>query len=468
MIDDPSLSKRAYNHESSAASWEEIWEAGPYFRRISELMEDAKEFVVIVGWQIDSRLPMPLPDRPGAPEAAASLHPGFETLIDKITRLCAAKPGLQFYFLMWDHAYFFVLERETWQRRIWENVHDQVHFLFDNRVPLGGSHHEKIALIDGKIALLGGIDLCDERWDTPNHFFHDPRRSLSFKKEIHGPYHDLAVQLTGHVCTQIHEHVAMRWNRLSTAPFPKPKPLHLTDGGHRVYLSRTWAPIDAGTRGAPIIRENEFLFRDLIGLAERRIILEGQYYWSETINNLLIKKMHERKGGTFEIFLILGDLQYNPEWVQKMTPFQLGLLKKLEQAAIVSGTKLVMGCPYIYPSSDSQMAPHSNEFKPKRVYVHSKAVVIDDRFLSIGSTNLAARAFRLDTELNVTLQATTPSEVEHIQAFVRDLLHHWNLSTVESGLSSRRTAPIKLRMIHPVQELRNIRLKWPFSSAFPI
>ena len=31
------------------------------------------------------------------------------------------------------------------------------------------SHHEKCVVIDQKIAFVGGLDLCDGRWDTSDH-----------------------------------------------------------------------------------------------------------------------------------------------------------------------------------------------------------------------------------------------------------------------------------------------------------
>jgi phospholipase D1/2 len=31
------------------------------------------------------------------------------------------------------------------------------------------AHHEKLCLIDGRIAFMGGLDLCYGRWDTNSH-----------------------------------------------------------------------------------------------------------------------------------------------------------------------------------------------------------------------------------------------------------------------------------------------------------
>ena len=71
-------------------------------------LEQAQNYAIFVGWQIDSRLPL---DRPGG---------GHETLKEKVLRICDARPDFHFYFLMWDHAYFYVFERETWQGRVWK------------------------------------------------------------------------------------------------------------------------------------------------------------------------------------------------------------------------------------------------------------------------------------------------------------------------------------------------------------
>jgi len=38
-------------------------------------------------------------------------------------------------------------------------------FIFDAAHVEGGAHHQKFAVIDGELAFLGGLDLCDHRWD---------------------------------------------------------------------------------------------------------------------------------------------------------------------------------------------------------------------------------------------------------------------------------------------------------------
>lgn len=411
------LPPRAYARLCSASSWEEIWEAGPYYERISKELEEARKFAVFVGWQIDSRLPLPGPH-------------GLETLKHKILRICEERPDFQFYFLIWDHAYIYVLERELWQGRIWDEIHPRVHFVFDNRHRFGGSHHEKICLIDGETAFCGGIDLCDARWDSPFHFFSDPRRSLNHRRESHGPYHDLAVQVSGPIYREIHAHVARRWKKLTSIPFPQASRSRPQAGDSSVYLSRTLARIDGG-KIMPT-REIEFLFRDLIGSARKRIILEGQYYWSEELNDLLMTKMHEMRGKDFEVILILADLSRTTSLTRHMNSYELLLLEKLRKAAQFAGTRLILGYPYSFIKS---------------VYVHSKVLVIDDRYISIGSANFAARAFRLDSEVTLTLEARTEDEHRHVTSFGEQILEHWGIRTHSRHMA--RHAGATLREINP-------------------
>ena len=415
------ISRRSYSKKTVANSWEEIWEAGPYYERISELLEDAKSHVIFVGWQIDSRLPMPRPVRPTTALLGA-MAPPRERLKEKVIRLCESKPDFHVYFLIWDHSYLYVIERELWQGRIWDEVHPRVHFIFDNRHAFGSSHHEKICIIDGVTAFCGGIDLCDERWDTPNHFYHDPRRSLDWKAENHGPYHDMAVQVTGEACIDIHRHVERRWKAISSIPFPRAATDQRPSQGHLVYISRTVAN---DPPGRPIVREIEFLFRDLIQAATKRIILEGQYFWSTEMNDLLITKLQEMRGTGFELIIILSELRQVKSFTRVMAQHQMKLLEQLRTAARVTGTRLITGVPYV---AGHQAATGSPAGGIKPIYVHSKVLVIDDRYLSIGSANFARRALRVDTELTLTLEAKNVADRSHIRRFADRVLTHWKLS----------------------------------------
>jgi len=442
-----SLSRRAFWKPGLAASWEELWDASQYFDRAAELLEDARSWVLIVGWQLDSRLLMLRPARPGrlAGRLLGLESPEWETLRDKVLRLCEERPSLRFYLLLWGHPSVYVPQREWLQTRVWEELHPQVHLVFDNRHPFGASHHEKFVEVDGRVLLTGSVDLCADRWDSTAHLAHDPRRSLSRRQEDYGPYHELAVQVTGPICRLVHHHLRRRWRRLSSIPFPEwsgpPFGSDLrhesSSGGRRVWISRTSSTIDAGEAHHPITREVEFLFRELISKAKHDIWLEGQYFWSRHVHEHLIARIRSATD-KLRITIIIADLSHLKFLPARMAWYQAHLLANLERAA--SSKPDLVDLRVFRPSTDG-----------RPIYVHSKLVLIDDRWLSIGSANFSGRALRMDSEIMLTLEAVQPSDFVRIRRFRRQLEAHWKplvLSRVDSVTEEKliaRRSPILSR-----------------------
>ena len=104
------------------------------------------------------------------------------------------------------------------------------------------AHHEKLCLIDGRIAFMGGLDLCFGRWDTNQHEladvhgqdlneivfpgqdynnarvsdFHDvahwEQNQLDRKKTSRMGWSDISVSLHGPVVEDLRKHFVQRWN----------------------------------------------------------------------------------------------------------------------------------------------------------------------------------------------------------------------------------------------------------------
>jgi len=104
------------------------------------------------------------------------------------------------------------------------------------------AHHEKLCLIDGHIAFMGGLDLCYGRWDTNQHAIADAHpgnidrivfpgqdfnnaRMLDFQDVTHWEnnkldrtqssrmgWSDVALCLSGPVVQDLRTHFAQRWN----------------------------------------------------------------------------------------------------------------------------------------------------------------------------------------------------------------------------------------------------------------
>lgn len=452
------LPRRAYHWRGKADQWRDWEETGPYADRIGTLLDQATRHAIFLGWEVHSRFPM----------ASADGH--IESLLEKLVRRCTREPAFHAYLLFWDHASFYIALREKFQRRLWSGLHPRIHFVFDPKLPWGASHHEKIILIDGIHGFCGGIDLCNKRRDYPEHHWSDLRRSLDQKHESHGPYHDRALEVQGDIVRALHEHAAQRWSRVSDIPFPAPpsperapNPPRM-ESGWTTYLSRTASyprpflkrfkrGIPHPRRRAGIIRENERLVLALIRQARQSILIEGQYYWSKRIARALIRKLSKPGAPGLHVTLILTDLTRLRALTRQMSAHGYQLLAALEEAAILSGGRLTIGFPLV-PS------PSHTEGQAKPVYVHSKLLVVDDHYISIGSTNLAARAFRVDSEVNVTLEARTPLERRRIEHFTRRTLAHW-------GLSASPSSSARLQIINAREELARWSVTHPFLSRFP-
>lgn len=110
-------------------------------------------------------------------------------------------------------------------RRILLAVAPRVLCELDRRASLSHDHHQKAVTIDGRVAYVGGMDLCTfqgDRWDTADH-------ELRF-----GPnWHDVQVLVRGEVVADAEENFCQRWNAAvgdDLAPLPPSSTMTGTSG----------------------------------------------------------------------------------------------------------------------------------------------------------------------------------------------------------------------------------------------
>jgi hypothetical protein len=130
-----------------------------YFAAFADAVAQARHSVVIIGWEIDSGITLWRDDggpRDRPPELAAYLSSVLED-----------RPELTIHALCWDWSMVYTLEREPFPRqRMGRRTHPRLVFELDGQHPLGASHHEKLVVIDDRLAFIGGMDLGRRRW-TP-------------------------------------------------------------------------------------------------------------------------------------------------------------------------------------------------------------------------------------------------------------------------------------------------------------
>ncbi|HTV18833.1 MAG TPA: phospholipase D-like domain-containing protein [Polyangiaceae bacterium] len=312
------------------------------------------------------------------------------------------------FILAWDFHLVFSLEREWMQTLYFEwATHERLHFRFDDTQAAQGSHHQKFAVIDRSIAFAGGIDLCEARWDDRQHRQNNPSR-VSRGAPVK-PYHDVQAYFIG--CDTADVLRALfedRWARTAGPKLALPdcktgalRGDHLRDGlplgSGPVAFSRT----DARGPGQSV-REIERVFLEAIAAAERLLYIETQYFSSRAIGEAMLARMRQPERPRLEIVIVVNA---KPEALKEELAVglrQTQILSRLTQAAAAFGHQLG-----VYGSRCDGDAPDRPD-----TYIHSKLLSVDDRFLSVGSANWTNRSMGVDTELQVTWEATGHAEAD--------------------------------------------------------
>ncbi|MFZ4606311.1 MAG: phospholipase D-like domain-containing protein [Caulobacter sp.] len=375
-----------------------------YFAAVKAAILKARHSVWILAWVFDplTRLEPDRVERSGDPATADRL--GLMLL-----RIAALNPALDVRVLAWDMPFpLNASQAFAPERAVAEFIGSRVKFRLDNSLPNSACHHQKLVVIDGRVAFISGGDLGVDRWDTCDHADGDPRRRLPNLRR-YKPRHDVAVMIEGPAALTCAEHFADRWVRseggalavppldLSVeSPWPHDIPPDLV--GRPVALVRTqpaWKTTLEVTEGLK-------LHLAAIAAARRCIYLENQYLTAPTIVAALARRLAEPDGP--EVVAIGPSA--SPSTFDRLT------MDSARMAAITALTKADLhGRFRAYCARTPYGAP---------IIVHSKVTIIDDSFLRIGSANLNNRSAGLDTELDLALEAEAGEAGDSTRAAIAD------------------------------------------------
>jgi len=241
-------------------------------------------------------------------------------------------------------------------------------------------HHQKVLLIDGHTAFVGGLDFTDQdadRWDTPEH-----RTRNNPKKRC---WHDVHCRFTGPAASAVALNMAQRWREVTGESISFPIPESHTIPGMPIQVLRTlpkgvhdFAPDgDFGVDGALLTA---------ILHAERYIYIENQYLWSSKITAALIHQMRRHPSRNFRIVVLLPD---EPNIGRSDSDQMVRRLMKVGRK-----TGMIRVCTLGKPASAKKGTPP--------IYVHSKTMIVDDGWFCVGSANLNGRGLVSDTEMNIS------------------------------------------------------------------
>ena len=368
-----------------------------YFRAFTEAAKAATRYLLIAGWQFDSDVSLLRgADREG--------ERGPVRFLDFLTSLCVARPELRVVILCWDYSPAYMHDREWFQELVFRRRSGgRVSFRFDDRHALGASHHQKFVVVDGALAFVGSMDFCHERWDDRSHALEHPGRLEPSGVDVYGPYHEVQAFVTGPAVAELRELFEARWRLAGGEDLELPEPLadlpatirpDVRIAASEAGLSRTMARTLIPEH--PSVREIEALYRGAIASAESLIYIENQYFGSMAVYEALVRRLSEAGRPRLQVVLVYPrDLLSLTESIS-MGASQNGMFRALRELAARSGHAL--GLYY-----SRSRGPGGAE---KARYIHSKLLLVDDRFLTVGSANTNNRSMGLDSELNVSWEAS--------------------------------------------------------------
>lgn len=367
-----------------------------YYRHFYECAKRATEYILLSGWQFDSTVEL---------VRGRDVDDTWPTaLLPFLNELCRLRPRLRVYILAWDFHVVYALEREALQRVAFDwMTHARLHFVFDDCVPMEGSHHQKFAVIDGQVGFVGGVDLCEHRWDDRHHRLDNPLR-VQANGVAYTPYHETQVFFTGPAVRRLCDFFIERWRvatkstlRLQTLEtrweLPRPRGC-IPIRANELAFCRTSV---AGPGKA--LREVRALMTTAMRAAERFVYIETQYFTSRAVAEALEARMQDAERPRLDIVFVVPPEPEAPKESLAMGVAQAHLVRRLRRVAKKTGHRIGFYSTASVSTDGTDIA----------TYIHSKLVIVDDRFLTVGSANLNNRSMGVDTELNVAFEAREPT-----------------------------------------------------------
>ncbi|MGC0362628.1 phosphatidylserine/phosphatidylglycerophosphate/cardiolipin synthase-like enzyme [Rhodococcus sp. 27YEA15] len=359
-----------------------IVDAADYFHHAKSAMLQAEKRIMLVGWDFDTRIKL---------EPVTQTLDGPNRLGRFLRWLVAEKPELEIFVLKWNIGAFTAITRgmtpvfvSNWL------TDDRLRFEIDGAHPVAAAHHQKIIVIDDALAFCGGIDMTVDRWDTSDHRDRNSYRMTPSGRR-YGPWHDATTALDGRAAGAIGDMARARWKSATgeeLAPVtgvgtPWPVGLEPTMRVVDVAVARTLPEL--GDRAE--VREIEALYLAVIASTERTLYIESQYLASRTLAEAMAARLAEPDGP--EIVLVIP--RNADGW--------------LEQKAMDGARHDLLHLLWAADAHDrfGVFYPVTESGEP--IYVHAKVLVMDDRLLRIGSSNLNNRSMGFDTECDVAVEA---------------------------------------------------------------
>src|SRR6266487_5140344 len=317
------------------------------------------------------------------------------------------------------------------------------------------SLHQKIAVVDGTYAFVGGIDPLIElngdfdRWDFPTHHFSTPLRTNMQDHSPH-PWHDAHAIIEGPAAGDVELNFRQRWNdvvrrhhmnkKLLIPERPLASPL---ESDSLVQIART-IPKRTYSFQPRIIRGIAQLYANAFSNAQRFIYLENQYFWLHAYYGVDIPFLGKDSPEMERNIRELGAALRRDATVAFVLPDHPNVGRAFTDAALVrlhneAPEAVTQGRLQVFCLATSTNIDGVEHYRP--IYVHAKVAIIDDLWSTLGSATLNAELAR---DLRFLLWA------EHL-----GLMREDDFFALELHLSHQRQKPaLDQRSIELLQYLK--------------
>lgn len=285
------------------------------------------------------------------------------------------------------------------------------------------THHQKMMVVDGQTAVIGGIDVDERRYDDPEH-----------SRPADQTWHDVSLRIEGDAARDADRHFVGIWNREVTryggggdlvtgmhlppghdhqrvpqlipggSPEGMPSDPGLSPSDAKIRLVRTGSVIREGAFAVapkPVVTEIETAFIDAIRSARKLIYIENQFFRLHRVADEIGRRVASEP--ELEVIVVLpmapdmvaferktGPEMRFGEWLQ---------VKALRHLLKLCGERVGLFSMVGHSQAGPGLEGRARAFGSGIVYPHSKVLIVDDARAIVGSANINGRSFRMDTEL---------------------------------------------------------------------
>ncbi|TMW55741.1 hypothetical protein Poli38472_010623 [Pythium oligandrum] len=280
-------------------------------------------------------------------------------------------------------------------------------FLFDDRLPdATASNHQKTVVIksnDGLVAYVGGLDLAANRWDVLAHDKAELRRQSGVERADTDGWMDVQLKIDGPAAKDVAANFLSRWNA-------KKKPLDDTFDPLFAFTNPNYTTLPGLDVDSPVVINED---------GEHAVQIVRTFsckydHYEDIAPKGEVSIFHSRLKAILQAqnYIYIEDQYFInvPELLMAL----IEVLPRLQRLIIVTQPPTADVVPLGYEKYQfDAIAPLQRQFPNKvqvlrtkesrKIYVHSKLVIIDDVYLSIGSSNWNRRSMTADTEITANV-----------------------------------------------------------------